>query len=198
MNPDGTVDKRAWFQDAKPELIKRNPLLNLPFVIDLETGKLVTQTVACMSFLADRLGLMGSCAATTYQLLCEAQDLRNAAVQAFYGRQHYAPYTSKTIPKEYKKFEAWLELHQKPFLNGETPTAPDFHLWEMLDQNERFSVEIKAPSFLADFPNLKKYYSSVRALPELKGYFNGPLYQYSCNNPHAKFPLPSLQGQANK
>mmetsp|Transcript_39607 Transcript_39607/g.66408 ORF Transcript_39607/g.66408 Transcript_39607/m.66408 type:complete len:547 (+) Transcript_39607:57-1697(+) len=194
MSADGTVDKKSWFQGAKPELIKRNPLLNLPFVIDNASGELVTQTLACMCFLAEKLGLMGSCAATTHQLLCEAHDLRNAAVKAFYGRQDYEPYITKTIPKEYAKFEAWLGLHKKPFLNGETPTAPDFHLWEMLDQNERFCVEIKAASsFLAGFPNLNKYYSSFRALPELKGYFNGPFYQYTCNNPHAKYPLPALQ-----
>jgi len=144
-----------------------------------------------------RFGLLGDDLSVTgrakvHQLLCEAHDLRNAAVKAFYsfGNNTHHQYAEKIIFREYAKFEAWLGDSKTTFLAGNKPTVPDFHLWEMLDQNEQFAMKLKTPSFLKDYKNLAKYYSDFRALPELITYFEGDMYKkYSCNNPYAKFPL---------
>lgn len=209
---NGKLDKTCWFggegcpdeTKTKPALIKKYsfPLLNLPFLVC--DGKIVTQSVACMAFLGEKFGLYGTvtapppgpqrqlASARVLQCICEAQDLRNAGVKAFYGRAPAEPYINSTIPNTYAKVEAWLDTTKSKFLAGDAPSAGDFHLWEMLDQNERFATEIKRqpPTFLDKTPKLMALYRRVRALPQLKGYFNGPLYKLPCNNPHSKYPMP--------
>ena len=58
--PEGGQDYSAWFA-AKPPLKERNPLMNLPYVIDHENGDMVvSQSNACMSYLGRQLGLWGN------------------------------------------------------------------------------------------------------------------------------------------
>ena len=68
------------------------------------------------------------------------------------------------------------------FTAGETLTAGDFHLWEMLDQHEMLAADYGLPSPLAAYPKLAAMYAAVRAEPKLQGYFAGPLYALPVNN----------------
>jgi glutathione S-transferase len=69
---------------------------------------------------------------------CAVFDLRNAAVELFYsptedfevGLDAHMDTTATHLGK----LDAWLTQHGTPFLAGARPTAPDFHLFEMIDQ----------------------------------------------------------------
>lgn len=67
----GGFDASSWFS-VKPEFKAKNPFINLPYVQDGEV--LVTQSNACLSYLARKLGLWGNNPAEEIeceQLLCE-------------------------------------------------------------------------------------------------------------------------------
>ena len=68
------------------------------------------------------------------------------------------------------------------FTAGETLTAGDFHLWEMLDQHEMVAEDYGLASPLAKFPKLRALYDAVKAEPKLQSYFAGPLYKLPVNN----------------
>ena len=81
----GGFDMSAW-KDAKPALRAKNPLMNLPYILDGDV--VVTQTNACFSYLGKKIGLFGSNeleASQCEQLLCEIYDLRGAMVGFAYG-----------------------------------------------------------------------------------------------------------------
>jgi len=179
-------DLSEWFS-VKPQLKKKNSLMNLPYLIDTD-GTVVTQTIACLSYLGRKYDMMGSNnkeLSMIEQVLCEAQDLRNAAVQAFYGGKSEAlvQFLTYSVPKSYAKFEGWLENQTTgPYTVGETPTVGDFHLWEMLDQCELLAFDHGKDSPMKDYPMLRKLYQSIRAEQKLQQYFSGPLYNLPVNN----------------
>jgi glutathione S-transferase len=158
--------------------------MNLPYVLDGD--HVIAQTNACFSHLGRVLGLYGSTYAETVaveQCLCQVMDLRNDAVGKFYGGSddNFAGHL-KSIAGHYEKFELFLVQQGKGFLATDTPTAPDFHVFEMLDQHEALAKFTKSDSPLAAFPLLTKYYEAFKALPTLQAYFNGPLNQLPANN----------------
>ena len=73
----------TWLSVKKPALKAKNPLINLPYVVDGEV--VVSQSNACLSYLGRKLGLWGGNEAEVSlceQLLCEIMDLRNKVGQA--------------------------------------------------------------------------------------------------------------------
>ena len=72
----GGFNTDDWFI-PKEELKKKNPLINLPYIVD--DGVVITQSNACMEYLGTKFNLMGK---TTLErgectmLLCQAKDLR--------------------------------------------------------------------------------------------------------------------------
>ena len=66
-------------------------------------------------------------------------DLRNDAVGKFYGggapEDNWVGHLTGSVATHYGKFEAWLTQHGTKYLACDSPTAPDFHLFEMLDQH---------------------------------------------------------------
>jgi glutathione S-transferase len=146
---DGSFDASAWFT-VKPDLKSVNPLVNLPCVIDGDV--VVSQTNACLAYLGRKLGLWGKtseevCACE--QLLSELVDQRNTMTNFAYSAT--LPITADNTPVAsmyckngvLQKLELWLErkVSKSPeaknfgmFLVGESATAPDFHLHELLVQ----------------------------------------------------------------
>lgn len=149
-----------------------------------------------MAYLGEKFGLMGRDAAERAmvdQLLCEVMDLRNDAIALFYGNQitftelsnpdnDAAAYLDEVVAPHYAKLESWLALKGTPYLAGGSPTAPDFHLWEMLDQHTLFATDYEMADPLADCPCLTSFAARFSALPQLAGYFSGPLHSLPCNN----------------
>lgn len=186
------TDKSTWFNIEKPPLQERNALMNLPYIID---GDLViTQSLACMTHLARKFQLYGSTAADAAkidQILNETHDLRNQAVMLFYSPSPVyffaKSYHYNSVKKTYGKFEHWLEQQGTLYTAGPTPTAGDFHLWEMLDHHEAFAQRLQKPSLLADFPKVTALYKAFRAEPKLQKYFEGELYKLNINQTFASF-----------
>lgn len=185
---DGGFDRSVWLGEPKAKLKAMNPLINLPYVIDGD--RVITQSNACMTFLADRLNINPSNPGDRIdceQLLCQAMDLRNAMVGKFYN--------PGTTPDQLKsllddgsiaKFEMWLEHRGDTFLLGKSPVAPDFHLFELLDQL-KLVADVHGAEWLEGCTSLKKYYSDFRALPEMESYFSSRMHGLPLNNKMAVF-----------
>jgi len=192
------LDKSAWFLDAKPGLVKQNALMNLPYVKDGDM--VVTQTIACMLYLGRKFKLMGTKEedyVKVEQVVCEAQDLRNACIKQFYmgDKEVWAKMLGNEVKTSYGKFEAWLAQRGTLYTVAATPTAGDFHLWEMIDQLELLSNTMQAASPLADFPKLKALHKALRQEQKLQKYFDGELYKLPANNIMAEFGCEYLEGQ---
>eukprot|EP00747_Dinoflagellata_sp_TGD_P107665 gnl/TRDRNA2_/TRDRNA2_170187_c0_seq1.p1 gnl/TRDRNA2_/TRDRNA2_170187_c0~~gnl/TRDRNA2_/TRDRNA2_170187_c0_seq1.p1 ORF type:complete len:275 (+),score=44.93 gnl/TRDRNA2_/TRDRNA2_170187_c0_seq1:126-950(+) len=186
----GGWDVSAWF-DAKPELKAKNSLMNLPYVTDGDMT--ISQTVACFKYLGQKYGLAGSNPKEEIkvdQVLCEVQDLRNAAVARFYAKtsdEEYVAHLTGTVKTSYGKFENWLAQEGTLYTAGATPTAGDFHLWEMLDQHEMLAKDKNADSPLKDCPKLKALYEAMKSDAKLANYFGSDLYRLPVNNKMASW-----------
>jgi hypothetical protein len=121
------------------------------------------------------------------QLLCEIYDLRNLMVGFAYGR---AGPTDKVgasaLVANAKsgilgKLELWLAQQPKfsgaaPFLVHGHATAPDFHLFEMLDQYTALASYHHLDPLLTSLPHLRTFYDGFKNLEQNRRYFASPLY----------------------
>lgn len=113
---DGSFDASSWIS-AKPALKARNPLMNLPYIIDGE--HVISQSNACLVYLGRRLDLWGRdleemC--DCEQLLCELMDLRNIMTDFCYASREFdADAATKIIQNVQgakgilQKLELWLD-----------------------------------------------------------------------------------------
>jgi glutathione S-transferase len=196
--PEGGFDRDVWF-NAKPPLKAGNPLMNLPYIIDGDV--VVAQTNACFSYLGRKLGLWGSTEAEVVdceQLLCELMDLRNQMVGFAYSPAgpEAAAALLKRVSAEggiLQKFELWLEraVTQRQasgvHLVGNKPTAPDFHLWEMLEQYTACAAFYSLPSPIVAYPRLQAFYIGFAVLPQNQKYFESSLSKLPFNNKMAGY-----------
>lgn len=179
---------QGWTSDyfaAKPDYIKDYdaPLWNLPFGVDRESKQVVCQTNAVFAHFGRACGMLGTDSKTTAQceqLLCEIYDLRNVMVGFAYGSPDAKPASVMAeATKHLQKLESWLELEAKAMseredgkkakvqvlhLVGGKFSAPDFHLYEMLDQFDAFSNYYELGDLFADFPRLKDFKEGFAAL----------------------------------
>ena len=198
IDSEGNFDASHWFGE-KPALKEQNPLMNLPYVI--ANGQLVSQSNACFLHLGRVLGLLGndeSDLISCEQLLCEIMDLRNSM-----GGSAYSPTIAHTDAAKllgnaagkngsFQKFELWLAREKSAgrsglFLVADKATAPDFHLWEMLDQFTLYASRFEQPDPLLAFPHLQAFYASFRTLPQNARYFDSVLARLPMNNKSASF-----------
>eukprot|EP00455_Lapot_gusevi_P028499 TRINITY_DN3043_c0_g3_i1.p1 TRINITY_DN3043_c0_g3~~TRINITY_DN3043_c0_g3_i1.p1 ORF type:complete len:303 (-),score=103.71 TRINITY_DN3043_c0_g3_i1:132-938(-) len=188
-------DHSSWFS-VKPQLKAKNPLINLPYVIDGDV--VVTQSNACFAYLGRKLGLMGKDLlelTECEQLLCEIMDLRNHIIPFVYGPvqgdelQWFAGVSRKGGSLD--KLNLWLERKYAAqtvaedvnvFFVGDDATAPDFHIWEILDQLRLMASFYNAQDPLAHFPMLAAFHASFAKLPNNQRYFASKLAKLPCNN----------------
>ena len=194
----GSFNRDSWLVQAKPALKERNPLINLPYVIDTDGSTVVTQSNACFLFLGRKLDLLGDgspqqlCACE--QLLCEATDLRNQVVgYAYSARATSAEETQRFFKSAsfiLEKLEGVLKAKKTTdsldYFVGGKASAPDFHIWELLDQLSRIAVVHALPSPLEGFPLLGQFHRSFAELPNNARYLASPLHQLPMNNTSAK------------
>jgi len=210
--------KSGYFQ-AKGGYIQQYdaPLWNLPFCVDRENKKVVCQTNAVFASLGRVCGMYGSDETATSQceqLLCEIYDLRDIMVRYSYGGNDSPEKTLDMANGKFKKLEAWLELEakrtnagDKRVDPGDSPkanvihlvegklSAPDFHLYEMLDQFEEFAKYYKLGNFLDGFGRLKAFKEGFSSLEENRFYLESWLHtELPFNNCMAQFG--SLPGPA--
>ena len=89
-------------------------------------------------------------------------------------------YSSLCVDSHANKFEGFLG--KKSYFAGETVTAGDFHVFEMVDQHEMMAARASLPSPLAKYPNLKAFYARFKALPQLEAYFASDACKLIVNN----------------
>ncbi len=180
---DGKFDVQEWF-GVKPELKERNALINLPYVQD---GKrLITQSNACFSYLGRKLGLWGRNEDDVIQceeFLCELMDVRNDVVKFSYSkvddcREKAAGFIAGLNGK-LSKLELSLSRKEKNstlFLVSNYPTAPDFHLYEMISQIKLACSVFNQPDCFAEqYPYLQFFYDNFRQLPQNSKYMESKL-----------------------
>ena len=183
----GGFDASEWFA-VKAALKLKNPLINLPYVIDGE--RVISQSNACMCYLGRKLGLWGEdddSVLACEQLLCEIMDLRNKLMKIVYGEA-----SAVTVMGLFRdvagkngqlaKLELWLHREVTSgstgaFLVGDKATAPDFHLWEMIDQYMDIFRYFKIENPFQDFPQLVVFHSLFAALPQNQRYLNSNLHR---------------------
>jgi glutathione S-transferase len=173
-------------------LKKKNPFINLPYVVDGDV--VVSQTNACLSYLGRKFNLWGFNEAEIIQveqMLCEIMDLRNDMTKFAYDSSdtHDIVTAASSLLNAVagkngylQKFELSLANEVSlgrsgTFLVGDHATAPDFHLWEMLYQYSHLAAFQGLPSPLEQFPHLKNYFDSFRALPANQAYLSSNIGQ---------------------
>ena len=96
------------------------------------------------------------------------------------------------------KFEEWLEQKKqeetKLFLVGNSISAPDFSLFDILDfyneflRHYKFSTNSNEEIYKSiGFPCLSKFYNAFKELPKMQKYFNSELYKLPYQNKAALF-----------
>jgi len=188
-------DPNEWFKMDKPEILKANPLANLPYLVDGDV--VVCQTNAVMDYLGDRFGLSGTSMEERRlcrQLLAEVYDLRNTIISLVYNfaekcrneaefMEKMAQHVSEGYKVAYGKLEAFYSMKWGPYALGTKPCIADFHMWEMLDQHEIYAQKLgkSSPLGSGDFPTLTGLHEAVKALPQLQKYFASDSYGLTCN-----------------
>ena len=86
-----------------------------------------------------------------------------------------------------QKLELWLARGKGTFLVGDHATAPDFHLYELLDQLISIASFFKFDSPLKNFAGLAKFYSSFGALPAMQPYLKSAFHKLPHNQKMAKY-----------
>jgi len=192
---------------AKADYIKSfgQPLWNLPFCVDRANERVICQTNAVFAHIGRSCGMFGDddVAATSEieELLCEVYDLRNVMVDFAYGSGDSSPIASvlANAKQHLTKLESWLEIQAGKneskqaqttvvvhLVNGKF-SAPDFHLFEMLDQFEALAVE-NGEDLYSNLKRLKEFKEGFASLPENQFYLNSWLHkELPINNCMAKF-----------
>ena len=169
----GADGKEKWFGGAKPALMQKNSLMNLPYVVDGET--VVTQSNSCLLYLGKKLGLDTEANFDrNHQALDQVMDLRNELMK------HVYPFSGVVSSKKEleEKFPAHMEGSVKnhlkklndfcvgPYISGDSPESADFHLFEMLDQHMTMCCEMGIAAFdFKQFPKLMTLYKAFRTYP---------------------------------
>jgi glutathione S-transferase len=185
-NMDTYVHDKAWLKT------EYNPLMNLPYLVDVHHNVVISQTNAIFTYLGRQLGLLGS---NPYEetkreeLLCEVMDLRNQMTRFCYssdGSLAQAQHLRDQARAHFRKLEHHLQQTYPDrkhgsicHLVGSKFSAPDFHLFEMLDQFKGL-CQFYDLSLLEDFPLLLEFHANFAALPE-----NAPYLKSFC---HTQLP----------
>jgi len=190
----GSWNGDSWFKDAKPGLLAKNSLTNLPYIVDGD--KVISQSNACLKYLGRKFDLNGKDEVEVMkgeQCLCQIMDLRNDMMKVFYappygavGPESFDASADDLLTKgaigHLQKMENWLNLNKTDYCASNSPTVPDFHLWELIDQLELFAKSRKKNSVLEKKPKLQQFYAKMKSLEKLSNYFKGPLYTLPVNN----------------
>ena len=205
---EGTEEwtKHSWLADKEWMKQECNPFMNLPYLIDVQEQQVLVQTNAILSYLGLELHMMGSTKfemAKCQELLCEIYDVRNIMVGFAYSLN--PPSAAKCVSRadaHFQKLDAHLMRNGTSFLVGVTLSAPDFHLYEMLDQYDTLTRQHKLADLWDSYPQLASFKRSMETLVENHCYLESFLHKgLPFNNPYAQFgsdPSGSafLRGQA--
>ena len=214
-NNEVHFDGSAWHDKDKIFLKKRSSLINLPYIEMYHNDNnqvLISQSLACLSFLGRQLNMFGKNRleeAYCDQLINEVSDLRGLLGKfcytnfanledEFIGAKDVMEKATNKINGKILKFEEWLEQkkqgEKKLFLVGNSISAPDFSLFDILDfyteflRHYQFSNNNNEEIYKSiGFPNVSKFYNEFKKLPKMQKYFNSELYKLPYQNKSALF-----------
>jgi hypothetical protein len=176
---DGGWSKKSWEHD-KAILEETCPLINIPYLIDCADNCVRAQSNAILTYLGRELKLLGTTKEETSkceQLLCEIMDLRGLMIDFAYGTdastcEEEAKVMLQCATRHFRRLERHLEMEYANVkdrvierdsmgtvgfardsvchLVGGRFSAPDFHLYEMLDQFEGLCKMFQLPNCLGD------------------------------------------------
>jgi len=112
-------------------------------------------------------------------LCVQIYDLRNAFISLVYGPKDaydakVEEHAKDVCTGHFKKIDAFLETMGTKYAAGDKPTVADFHVWEMADAHEMLRKHLGMPSLFDSFPKIKAMYEEIKAMPQLKRYFEDP------------------------
>ena len=183
-------NREKWFNEIKPELIKKNPAITLPYLIDGD--KLISESDAVCVYLVHRAGkaeLLGRNADEQVRLATVAgvvKDLHPKYVELVYGR--YGEKDFEDAKKEYlEKFQPYMVklnslIEGKDYYCGEI-TWLDFAVAEFMQ-----TLWLLDAGFVEGFGNVQNHWKRVWDLPAIKAYHESDRFkERPCNNYMAKW-----------
>jgi len=185
----GNDMKEKWFGEAKPELIKKNACINLPYIVDGDN--VVTQSNTCMLYLGTKLGIdKPQNMVKNHTVLDQTMDLRNDLMKIVYPfgaiktKEEFPAGAGEHIDgsgmANFTKLEGFCV---GPFMCGDEPQSGDFHVWEMLDQHKAVSEAAGKGPLLDKFPKLAAMYEAMKAFPSVQRYLESEYHTaYFQNN----------------
>lgn len=192
IDENGEWSRDKWF-DVKDAFKDKNPLINLPYVIDGDI--LITQSNACLAYLGRKFDMFGdSPLEHSYceQLLCECMDIRNSVVSFSYGRSGIDAivWISNIFAHGASLYKLNLWLNRKiskencdaTFFVGNRPSAPDFHIWEMCDQIKNIITFYNLADAFEQYPHLAEFHNKFKELPNNSRYLQSKLHTLPTNN----------------
>ena len=181
----GEDAKVEWFGGDKKALAEKNPMMNLPYIVDGET--VVTQSNSCLIYLGQVLGIdQADCMVHNHQAMDQTMDLRNDLMKIVYGpagKDFKAALTGHMggASKHFAKLNGFCK---GPYTCGSAIQSADFHIFEMLDQHVKMCTETGVAFELETaFPKLAALHRTMKADPKLAKYFaSDPYTKYAVNN----------------
>lgn len=178
-----------WFKSEKQDLLKKNAAVNLPYVIDGDV--VVTQTNSCLLYLGAKMGIdKEDMRFANQQVLDQTMDLRNDLIKVVYpfsgvDKSKFEEAAKKHIGEPATTHFTKLEgMCVGPFMCGTAIQSGDFHVFEMLDQHQSLCSHLEVKNVFEELPKLKALHANMKALPQLKAYFQSDMYlNYPQNNP---------------
>jgi hypothetical protein len=167
--------KSGYYTEKTTNFIPNyTPFMNLPCFADEDNNVVITQLNACLYYAGKICGMMGQTPleeTTCVQYLCEIYDLRcTMPTYAYDSTTTETASTAESVIKSgkghFSKFENLLKNKEiKCFTVGNSMSAPDFHLFEMIDQYETLQKSIDPTSdILADYPNVREFFDGFSQL----------------------------------
>ncbi|VDN09366.1 unnamed protein product [Dibothriocephalus latus] len=145
---------------------------NLPYLID--GGLKLTQSSAILEYLADKHGMLPSCAkerALVHMLQAAVADFRGSYLQIVYNPD-YNKVKQGFLDSLPETLQVWSKhLGTKNWLNGCKINYPDFNMYDLLD-----ALRTWDPTCLDKFSNLKDYLKRFEDIPKIKKFQSSKAY----------------------
>lgn len=200
MTSTGGWASAEWEERDRPALIEKNVFIQLPYVENLTTGEVVAQFSSVGLYLGRVLGLNGPtrrAQALNEQVLCHVHTMWMELRELVYPSRQcpdraafkasLAAHFDNALTKHYEKLECWLQQRGTGYFVSWKPCTADFHVWEMLDQQEEMAKATGFASPMTHFDLLRDFHAAIRRLWRLRLYFESNDAVLSINNKNAHF-----------
>lgn len=200
MTSTGGWASAEWEERDRPALVEKNVFTQLPYVENLTTGEVVTQFSSVSLYLGRVLGLNGPTRRSqalneqvlghVHTMWMELRELvypsRQSPDRAAF-KASLAAHFDNTLTKHYEKLECWLQQRGTGYFVSWKPCTADFHVWEMLDQQDEMAKSTGFTSPMMHFDLLRDFHTAIKRLWRLRLYFESNDAILPINNKNAHF-----------